>query len=158
MSTFRQLAVKESRHKKKRRCVVAALKGAPQRRAVVMKMGTTTPKKPNSAKRKFVKVGVLHTKKVVFAHPPGTGQTFIQEFSTVMIEGGSPPDVPGINYTLIRGIYDFCIPEKFGRKRRRSKFGAFRKIPDVLEPKMETLKIMYEERLQRKRLKLDEKD
>jgi len=44
MPTFRQLAIK-GRVKKRRRCIVAALKGAPQRRGVVMKMGITTPKK-----------------------------------------------------------------------------------------------------------------
>jgi small subunit ribosomal protein S12 len=55
MATLRQLALK-GRIRKRRRCVVAALKGAPQRKGVIMKIGTTTPKKPNSAKRKFAKV------------------------------------------------------------------------------------------------------
>jgi len=44
MPTFRQLALK-GRIKKRRRCIVAALKGAPHRRGVVVKMGITTPKK-----------------------------------------------------------------------------------------------------------------
>jgi len=143
MPTFRQLAIK-GRIRKRRRCIVAALKGAPQRRGVVVKMGITTPKKPNSAKRKYAKVGILISKKVVFAHPPGVGQTFIQEFSTVLVEGGNPPDVPGINYSLIRGIYDFSTPEKYGRKRRRSKFGMY-KMPEFLQPKQEVIDLIREE-------------
>jgi len=149
MPTFRQLALK-GRIKKRRRCIVAALKGAPHRRGVVIKMGITTPKKPNSAKRKYAKVGILYTKKVIFAHPPGVGQTFIQEFSTVMVEGGNPPDVPGINYSLIRGLYDFSVPEKYGRKRRRSKFGMYR-MPEFLQPKKDVLQEIQEE--QKKRIK-----
>ena len=147
MPTFRQLAVK-GRVKKRRRCIVAALDGAPHRRGVIVKIGTTTPKKPNSAKRKYVKVGILRTKKIIFAHPPGVGQTFINEFSTVMVEGGNPPDVPGINYSLIRGLYDFSVPEKYGRKRRRSKFGMY-KMPEFLKPRQEVLDEIREEQQKR---------
>ena len=125
MPTFRQLSL-YGRLQKRRRCVVAALKGAPQRKAVVVKLGIMTPKKPNSAKRKYVKVRVLASKKLVFAHPPGIGSPYIQEYSIVMIEGGNPPDVPGINYTLIRGLYDFSVSEEFGRVNKRSKYGAKR--------------------------------
>jgi len=114
------------------------LAGAPHRRGIIVKIGVTTPKKPNSAKRKFVKVGILYTKKIIFAHPPGIGETFINEHSTVMVEGGNPPDVPGINYSLIRGLYDFSVPEKYGRKRRRSKFGMY-KMPEFLIPKKDVL-------------------
>lgn len=143
MPTFRQLAIK-GRCKKRRRCTVAALKGAPNRRGIVVKVGTTTPKKPNSAKRKYVKVGILLSKKIIFAHPPGVGQTSLNEFSTVMVEGGNPPDVPGINYSLIRGLYDFSVPEKFGRKRRRSKFGMY-KLPEFLQPKKEVVHMLEKE-------------
>jgi small subunit ribosomal protein S12 len=122
MPTCRQLAL-YGRGKRRRRCVVAALSGAPQRKGVVITMGFTTPKKPNSAKRKFVRVRVIASKKLVFAHPPGSGATGLIQYSIVMVEGGNPPDVPGINYTLVRGVYDFFIPEDFKRRRRRSKFG-----------------------------------
>jgi len=125
MSTIRQSAIK-GRKQKRRRCTVAALKGAPMRKAVVMKMAITTPRKPNSAKRKYAKIRVIISKKVVHAHIPGQGPSYIQEYSTVMVEGGSPPDVPGVNYSLIRGLYDFDQGEVFGRKKRRSKFGAKR--------------------------------
>lgn len=127
MATLRQLGLK-GRILKRRRCIVAALKGAPQRKGIIMKIGTTTPKKPNSAKRKFAKVWVPYSKKIIYCHVPGIGRNFLQEYSNVLVEGGNPPDVPGINYTLVRGkkAYDFCIPEEFGRLRRRSKFGTFK--------------------------------
>lgn len=125
MATIRQSAIK-GRKQKRRRDAVAALKGAPMRQAVVMKMAITTPRKPNSAKRKYAKIRVLISNKVVHAHIPGQGQSYIQEYSTVMVEGGSPPDVPGVNYTLIRGLYDFEHVEVFGRRKRRSKFGTKR--------------------------------
>jgi len=123
MPTLRQLSFK-NRIRKRRRCIVAAFLGAPQRRGVVVRIGTTTPKKPNSAKRKFAKVRINISKKVVFCHIPGIGPHFLQEYSIVLVEGGNPPDVPGINYSLIRGKYDFENPELYIRKKRRSKFGA----------------------------------
>jgi small subunit ribosomal protein S12 len=123
MATVRQLSF-HGRKQKRRRCIVAALLKGPQRRGVIVKVGTTTPKKPNSAKRKFAKVRVMVSKKVVFCHIPGIGPHFIQEYSVVLVEGGNPPDVPGINYTLIRGVYDFDQPEIYIRKNRRSKFGT----------------------------------
>lgn len=132
MSTWRQLAL-YGREQKSRRCIVAALKGAPQRKAVVMSLGFTTPKKPNSAKRKFIKAKIIISGKSIFAHPPGIGATGLIQYSIVMIEGGNPPDVPGINYSLIRGVYDFFVPEEIKRKRRRSKFGL--KAPVVLNLK-----------------------
>jgi small subunit ribosomal protein S12 len=137
MPTYRQLSLK-GREKKTRRCVVAALKGAPQRKGIVMKIGITTPRKPNSAKRKFARVRVMASKKLISAHPPGIGPLYIQQYSIVLVEGGSPPDTPGTNYSLIRGVYDFCISEEYGRRRRRSKFGA--KKPNILFHAIKSLK------------------
>ena len=125
MATLRQLSF-NSRIKKRRRCKVAVLLGAPMRKGVIVKMAITTSRKPNSAKRKYAKVRVICSKKVIHAHIPGQGPSFIQEYSIVMVEGGSPPDVPGVNYSLLRGLYDFEQSESFGRKKRRSKFGAKR--------------------------------
>ena len=41
-----------------------------------------------------------------------------------MVRGHGPKDSPGINYHLIRGLYDFNREEIYGRKNRRSKFGV----------------------------------
>jgi small subunit ribosomal protein S12 len=130
MPTFRQLSL-YGRKRKRRRCAVAALVGAPQKKGVVVKIGITTPRKPNSAKRKYAKVRMIVAKKVIFAHIPGIGKHGLQEYSIVLVEGGSPPDVPGINYTLVRGVYDFDKLEEHQRKKRRSKFGV--PMPRVLK-------------------------
>jgi small subunit ribosomal protein S12 len=122
MSSLLYLA-KYGRILKRRRPTAAALGGAPNCKGLIVKMATTTPRKPNSAKRKYAKVRVIKTKKVVHAHIPGDGDPKIREYSVVFIEGGSPPDVPGVNYSLVRGVYDFDAAEAYGRRKRRSKFG-----------------------------------
>jgi len=127
MPTFRQLSF-YGRKNKRRRCAVAALAGAPHKKGVIVKMGITTPRKPNSAKRKYAKVRMIVAKKVIFAHVPGIGKHGLQEYSIVLVEGGSPPDVPGVNYTMMRGVYDFDKPEEYKRRKRRSKFGTKRPI------------------------------
>jgi len=78
MPTLHQLA-NHGRVLKTRRCAVAALKGAPHRKAVVVKMAITTPRKPNSAKRKYAKIRVIYSRKVVHAHIPGQGPSYIQD-------------------------------------------------------------------------------
>jgi small subunit ribosomal protein S12 len=127
MPTLRQLSY-YGRKNKKRRCAVAALVGAPQKKGVIVKMGITTPRKPNSAKRKYAKVRMIMAKKIIFAHVPGIGKHGLQEYSIVLVEGGNPPDVPGVNYTMIRGVYDFDKPEEYKRRKRRSKFGTKRPV------------------------------
>lgn len=127
MPTLRQLSF-FGRKLKRRRSAVAALVGAPQKKGVVIKMGITTPRKPNSAKRKYAKVRMIVSKKIIFAHVPGIGKHGLQEYSIVLVEGGNPPDVPGVNYTLVRGVYDFDKLEEYERKKRRSKFGTPRPL------------------------------
>lgn len=112
------------RIRKKRRNKVAPFEGGPQRKAVVYKIAIMTPRKPNSARRTFAKVRVAINNKRVFAKIPGIGDHFLQPHSVVLLRGHGPKDSPGINYHLIRGLYDFHRAELFGRKNRRSKFGV----------------------------------
>lgn len=128
MATLHQLGLKP-RKQKRRRCAVAALAGSPMRRGVVVKMAITSPRKPNSAKRKYAKVRIIYNDKIIHAHIPGSGPSFIQEYSIVMVEGGSPPDVPGVNFSLIRGLYDFDTIEAHGRRKKRSKYGTKMPLP-----------------------------
>lgn len=83
-----------------------------------------TPRKPNSAKRTFAKVRILISNKKIFAKIPGIGAHFLQPHSIVLVRGHGPKDSPGINYHLVRGVYDFNHVEVHGRKNRRSKFGV----------------------------------
>ena len=57
MITFNQLVRKKSRRVyRQKKCKVPALKKCPQKKGVVQKIFIETPKKPNSARRKTVKV------------------------------------------------------------------------------------------------------
>ena len=86
-----------------------------------------TPKKPNSALRKIVKLR-LSNKKLIYAYIPGEGHT-LQAYSIVIIRGGRVKDLPGIKYHLVRGKLDFRgLPN---RKTSRSKYGT-KKIKSFL--------------------------
>ena len=119
MPTINQLS-KPSRCGKKRPSTRPALQNCPQKKGVVIKVLTRTPKKPNSAIRKVTKVRLSNKRKVI-AYIPGEGHN-LQEYSTVLMRGGRVKDLPGVKYHLIRGVYDF-VPLKT-RKTSRSKFGV----------------------------------
>lgn len=112
------------RKKKKKKNLYLFFQGGPQRRAVVYKTAIMSPRKPNSARRTFAKVTILITQKHVFAKIPGIGDHYLQSHSTVLLKGGAPKDSPGINFTMIRGLYDFDNLESFGRRQKRSKYGV----------------------------------
>jgi small subunit ribosomal protein S12 len=119
------------RLRKIRRNKVAPFEGGPHRKGVVYKIAIMSPRKPNSAKRKFAKVRVAINFKKIFAKIPGLGNHYLQAHSVVLLRGHGPKDSPGINYHLIRGLYDFHRVEDYGRKNRRSKFGV--KRPEKME-------------------------
>ena len=122
MVTWLQL-VKHARKTKRKKLRAPAFKLAPQRRGVVYKVSTMSPRKPNSAKRTFAKVRLVFSGKKVFAKIPGIGESKLQAHSLVMLRGHGPKDSPGINYHLIRGLCDFIYPESYGRMKGRSKYG-----------------------------------
>lgn len=112
------------RGKKIRRSRVGAFDGAPLRKGVVYKIAVMSPRKPNSARRTYAKVRLSYNGKRLFAKIPGIGDHFLQAHSVVLVRGHGPKDSPGINYHLVRGLYDFNKVETFGRRKRRSKFGV----------------------------------
>lgn len=125
MPTRNQLG-RNIRKRKIRRPRLLALEGAPQRRGVIYKLAIMTPRKPNSAKRKIAKVRLLYNNKKVFANIPGIGHN-LHEYSVVVVRGGSAKDLPGVNYTLVRGLLDFSFREHFERVKSRSKYGIKKK-------------------------------
>ena len=122
MTTINQLC-RNKRKKKPFWNKVPALDKCPQKKGVCTKIFLRTPKKPNSALRKLVKLRLTNNKKVM-AYIPGEGHT-LQEYSTVIIRGGRVKDLPGIKYHFIRGKLD-CNGIK-GRKTARSKYGTKKK-------------------------------
>ncbi|MDR0752773.1 MAG: 30S ribosomal protein S12 [Mycoplasmataceae bacterium] len=95
-------------------------KANPLKSGVCIKVGIMTPKKPNSAQRKFAKVR-LSNKKEVLAYIPGEGHN-LQEHSVVLVRGGRVKDLPGVRYHIVRGKLDTQGVVK--RTQQRSKYGA----------------------------------
>ena len=93
---------------------------SPQKRGVATRVGTMTPKKPNSALRKYARVRLSNLIEVT-AYIPGVGHN-LQEHSVVLIRGGRVKDLPGVRYHIIRGTLDTAGVE--GRMQGRSKYGA----------------------------------
>ena len=77
---------------------------SPQKRGVCTRVGTMTPKKPNSALRKYARVRLSNGMEVT-AYIPGIGHN-LQEHSVVLIRGGRVKDLPGVRYHIIRGTLD----------------------------------------------------
>ena len=93
---------------------------SPQKRGVCTRVTTTTPKKPNSAIRKYARVRLSNGIEVT-AYIPGIGHK-LQEHSVVLIRGGRVKDLPGVRYHIIRGTLDTTGVEN--RKQGRSLYGA----------------------------------
>ena len=119
MPTIYQLK-RNPRKKKEKLNKAPALSKCPQRRGTCIKVYETTPKKPNSARRKVAKVKLTNGRSVI-GYIPGEGHN-LQEYSVVLVRGGRVPDVPGVRYHLVRGKFDFLGLKT--RKNGRSKYGT----------------------------------
>ena len=120
MARLNQLCKQKTREKKRKLNKTPALEKCPQKRGFCTKLVIRTPKKPNSALRKIVKLK-LSNQKLIYAYIPGEGHN-LKEYSTVLIRGGRVKDLPGIKYHLIRGKLDFSGLKN--RKTSRSKYGT----------------------------------
>ena len=91
-----------------------------QKRGVCTRVGTMTPKKPNSALRKYARVRLSNGYEVT-AYIGGEGHN-LQEHSTVLIRGGRVKDLPGVRYHIVRGTLDCAGIEN--RRQGRSLYGT----------------------------------
>lgn len=98
------------------------LKQSPQVKGIVTRVVTMSPKKPNSAIRHVAKVDLTNGLKLT-ARLPGKGY-LCGKYSRVLVEGGRANDLPGVGYTLVRGVYDFS--PVVGKAKRRSVYGVSR--------------------------------
>ena len=132
MPTINQL-VREGRHNKTFKSKAPALgtrinslkkrethQAAAQKRGVCTRVGTMTPKKPNSALRKYARVRLSNGFEVT-AYIGGEGHN-LQEHSTVVIRGGRVKDLPGVRYHIVRGRLDCAGIE--ARRQGRSLYGT----------------------------------
>ena len=93
---------------------------SPQKRGVCTRVGTMTPKKPNSALRKYARVRLSNNIEVN-AYIPGIGHN-LQEHSVVLVRGGRVKDLPGVRYHIGRGALDTSGVD--GRRQGRSLYGT----------------------------------
>ncbi len=96
------------------------LNKSPQRKGIVLRLRICTPRKPNSARRPVIKT-MLSTQKKALSHIPGAGHT-LKRHSRSLIKGVGARDLPVVNYTCIRGVYDF--EPLYKKRRRRSIYGV----------------------------------
>ena len=132
MPTINQLIRKNRTDKtRKRKCPVLGVGynskdkkqtklDSPQKRGVCTRVGTLTPKKPNSALRKYARVRLSNAMEVT-AYIPGEGHN-LQEHSVVLIRGGRVKDLIGVRYHIVRGTLDTAGIDK--RRQGRSKYGT----------------------------------
>ena len=134
MATINQL-VKKGRGKKTRKSKSPVLNvgyntlerkqtntSSPQKRGVCTRVGTKTPKKPNSALRKYARVRLSNGREVD-TYIPGEGHN-LQEHSVVLVRGGRVKDLIGVRYHVVRGKLDTQGVQN--RKQGRSKYGTKR--------------------------------
>jgi len=97
----------------------------PFKRGVCINVRTMAPRKPNSALRKIARVR-LSNKQIITAYIPGEGHN-LQEHSVVLVKAGRRPDLSGVRYQIVRGVYDSAPVE--GRRQARSKYGRQKPKP-----------------------------
>jgi small subunit ribosomal protein S12 len=121
MATLAQsLRSKSTRRKASPLSRTPRLRACPFGRGLIVRVTIMNPKKPNSAMRHVAKVR-LYDKPRVTARIPGSGFGVVK-FNRVLVRGGRANDLPGVGYSLVRGVYDFS--PRFGKKRSRSYYGV----------------------------------
>lgn len=99
-----------------------ALQQRPQVKGTVTKVVTMSPKKPNSASRHVAKIKLTNNYNVT-ARVPGSGYV-CSRYNRVLVHGGRANDLPGVGYSLVRGVYDFS--PVISKRKRRSVYGVAR--------------------------------
>lgn len=102
------------------------LRKCPHKQGVVYRLAVVSPKKPNSAKRKIVKVK-LSTGKKAIVHIPGGSDHNLQNYMRILIQGGKRKDTVGCHYKVIRasrGDWPWHLGPPTEREQKRSKFGV----------------------------------
>jgi len=131
MLLTRNQFLKILKKKKKSKNRSSLLTSKPHLRGVVSRLRLATPKKPNSARRPVTHVHIYFNNKNRVSHIPGGGHT-VRKHSEVLLCGNGVRDLPGVNYTCMRGVYDFL--GSFSKNRRRSIYGT--KLPAEQKKKL----------------------
>lgn len=122
LATMTQAVKRKFIYKKTNLSRTPALCDRPQVKGIVNLVATMKPKKPNSAVRHIAKVKLTNDINLT-ARIPGIGYR-CSKYHRVLVHGGRANDLPGVGYTLIRGVYDFS--GVIFKRKRRSIYGTER--------------------------------
>jgi small subunit ribosomal protein S12 len=122
LATLKQAQTRRVFYDKKNFSRTPALQKRSQVKGTVTKVTTMSPKKPNSASRHIAKVKLTNFLNVT-TRLPGIGY-LCSRYNRVLVNGGRANDLPGVGYTLVRGVYDFS--PVVGKRKRRSVYGVSR--------------------------------
>lgn len=103
------------------------LRSHPQKLGWIDRVRITTPRKPNSAKRKTVRVLYYHYIKKSISYIPG-GPHNLKRNSKVLVRGRGPRDTPGVYTSCLRGKCDLVA--LVHKTKRRSIYGVRLKFVD----------------------------
>ena len=120
MSTIKQISI-SPRLKKKHKPHSPKLNKNPQKKGICVRILTISPKKPNSANRRAVKIRIINSKIKLTAKVPGESHN-LQQHSTILVHGAKVKDLIGVSYATIRGKYDLLGVSN--RKTKRSIYGV----------------------------------
>jgi len=120
MFTKQQSTIKSLRFRKHVKKAFV-LRNHPQKLGWVDRVRITTPRKPNSAKRKTVRVLYYHFIKKSITFVPG-GPHNLKRNSKVLVRGRGPRDTPGVYTSCIRGLLDLMA--LVHKSKRRSIYGV----------------------------------
>lgn len=113
------IATEKKRFFRKPYRLARIMRGKPHNEGTVVRVRITSPRKPNSARRKTLKLK-LNIKLISITYVPG-GSHNLKKFSKVLIRGKGARDLPGVYTTAIRNKKDL-EPGSY-RSRRRSIYG-----------------------------------
>lgn len=122
LASLKQSWYRDKLYKRSNFTRTPGLNKRPQIKGIVNKITTMSPKKPNSAVRHIAKI-TLTSERRLTARIPGIGY-LCAKYNRVLVHGGRANDLPGVGYSVIRGVYDFS-PVIYKRKRR-SVYGTSR--------------------------------
>lgn len=119
MFSLNQLKLKINFFKKPhKQCRI--LQENPHKLGIVDRVRITTPRKPNSAKRKTVRVEYYHLIKPSISYIPGAGHN-LKKNSKVLVRGRGARDLPGVYSSCVRNKYD--LQAVTHKTKRRSIYG-----------------------------------
>jgi small subunit ribosomal protein S12 len=124
MPTYNQLCNHQTTHKAKfhKKSPSVAMQGRCFLKGTVVRVKTMKPKKPNSAIRKIARIR-FSSGKTANCYIPGLGHN-LREFSVVLVQGGGVKDLPGIQYHILRGRFDFGWKERINRQKKLTRKGV----------------------------------